>query len=1505
MNKRLIVPFITMFSILIVTVFATWIIINNSISHLPSEHFPFEVDFEQIKAYTSETQEIDLSGYYLEENELKVEYYKVIQVDSKYSLEQMVDELPKNKGIYLTKVYENVEDEEGNISLQQIFTIKFVIEPKIVNITWNGPEQDDLVFSAEKKSLSLSTEDICENDKSLVEVGFQYIIGDGIDAGLQKAEAIITGSDNYVLNNQFYSYTITPKVISTIDWGSTNFTYNGSQQLPTATFELLANDKSENNQVNVELVNDTNSINVKLGYKAKAVSLKNNNYTLEKPIETTFNINYLNVEIKDDIYEYDYFSSSWTDLETKFLDDTNGIKFVDSNNDDIGSWILKKFTINSMNDGVNKFGTLDEGDKDIYQIPTNLIGSTYLVYISVNDDNINLVGNFFVCKYKTAKIGDEYYTIEDAIKTASGTDTIILVGSNTGTYVTTSFSSLPSALTGYNEDSYYTLKGKLRVPFYDVDMDFHGSGGLTEVKYKDFLKSSDGCETIAISDVKDIVYSVLNIPTNKNLIIESGGTLNVGALIDTYGSVYNRGVIMNEGTITANNGSKIKSYGYIKGNEGKIIANSGSKIIDVFRIYDWVGGSYASGLNSNNIFPINAYSIHNISCETKIYAGSRYDSFWNIKFANALYQGFQRGYENDDIDKDTNIKIIGSNGMFNLNNGYIIKKTSNAINVSTRDSGKLLELSGSNQISGQRDNIEIYGSCNDNKVSVDLKAGATNFTIESKLEMPLPLGYMNVSICKKDDCVGDLTLSATSYKFYPGSFIDIRNGAKLTISKGVTLNMFDKEKAIVDQSGASKKFITESGGLCVDKNDAYIKVDGTLEVKANANLGGQIITSASTGKFIMNGNITATISYRDSSENIKTTTNKTLIKRYDQVNKQPSLNYSTPIIDNENLDNNTYYATAGAWEKASATIKFNLNGGTGNLSDEYLSNINSGSERGYDLTEDYLLKFVPTRTGYTFEGWFLDKACTISAIDVTLYTDVTLYAKWEIKEITLTFVDGNETDGYVIIATITQNYGTPITIPDDPEKTGYIFAGWTPQVPDLVPDKPVTYVAKWIDEGAEIFQITFETDGGSTVSPIKAPAGMDITAPVNPTKEGYKFIGWDQTIPDKMPDQNITIKALWKVNEYTITFVTNCSTKIDPITKDYGLEITAPTISNTGYKLIGWYTDYDCTGDPYEFTTMEACDITLYAKWDAIKYIVKFDGNGHTEGTMTDQPFIYDESQELYVNGFKKEGNTFKGWSTTPDGNLEYNDGQTVNNLSSTDGETVRLYAVWEDGGCFASGTFINMYDGTVKKVEDLVFGDKVLVFNHNTGKVDVSIITINVHDYMNYDYYDVLVMSFSDGTTISIINDHGFFDLTEGKYVAISLTNYEDYIGHEFYKINSNFESAKVEFVDAHIEKRYCGMYSPFTYEHLNMFAEGLLTLSGEVVDLYNAFEFAEDASYDKQKMIMDIEKYGLYTYEDFKDYATKEEFDAFNAKYFKVAVGKGYITYEDVIRYIRTYLR
>ncbi len=114
-------------------------------------------------------------------------------------------------------------------------------------------------------------------------------------------------------------------------------------------------------------------------------------------------------------------------------------------------------------------------------------------------------------------------------------------------------------------------------------------------------------------------------------------------------------------------------------------------------------------------------------------------------------------------------------------------------------------------------------------------------------------------------------------------------------------------------------------------------------------------------------------------------------------------------------------------------------------------------------------------------------------------------------------------DGVATEQTVTEQ--ATITKPANPEKEGYTFIGWTPEVPDIMPAENLEFSAVWkVNE----YTITFDTAGGSVIAPITLEYGTAITSPANPTLNGYVFKNWTPAIPDTMPATDITVTAVYE-----------------------------------------------------------------------------------------------------------------------------------------------------------------------------------------------------------------------------------------------------------------------------------------------------------------------------------------------------------------------------------------
>ena len=273
----------------------------------------------------------------------------------------------------------------------------------------------------------------------------------------------------------------------------------------------------------------------------------------------------------------------------------------------------------------------------------------------------------------------------------------------------------------------------------------------------------------------------------------------------------------------------------------------------------------------------------------------------------------------------------------------------------------------------------------------------------------------------------------------------------------------------------------------------------------------------------------------------------------------------TAISDTE-TGNKEYWAK---WEANAYTVTLNTNGGT----------INNGNVTEYTYGVGATLPTDVTRTGYTFKGWYDNENLTgspVTAISNTETGNKEYWAKWEANAYTVTL---NTNGGTINNGNVTEyTYGVGATLPTDVTRTGYTFKGWYDN--ENLTGSPVTaisgtemgnkeYWAKW-----EINQytITFDTAGGSVVTPITQNYGTAITAPADPTKTGYTFTGWDRAIPATMPAENLTITAQWTVNQYTIAYdLAGGTAEGNPDT--YTIETRAFTLTNptkSGYTFTGW-----------------------------------------------------------------------------------------------------------------------------------------------------------------------------------------------------------------------------------------------------------------------------------------------------------------------------------------------
>lgn len=199
----------------------------------------------------------------------------------------------------------------------------------------------------------------------------------------------------------------------------------------------------------------------------------------------------------------------------------------------------------------------------------------------------------------------------------------------------------------------------------------------------------------------------------------------------------------------------------------------------------------------------------------------------------------------------------------------------------------------------------------------------------------------------------------------------------------------------------------------------------------------------------------------------------------------------------------------------------------------------------------------------------------------------------------------------------------------------------------------------------------------------------------------------------------------------------------------------------------------------------------------------------------------------------------------------------SVYNWAEKSGDIVQILGCKYNSTCIATGTMITLFDGTQKAVEDLDGTEKLLVWNLYSGKFDSApILFIDSH---GEDFYKVLKLNFDYGTSVDVIDEHGFWDYNEKRYVYITNNNAAAYVGHyfdkEFVDENGNLCHKKVKFIDFEIVEEHTNAWSPVTYEHLCYYVNGMLSVPSETEGFTNIFEVDESMKYDEAKLQEDIE--------------------------------------------------
>ena len=431
-------------------------------------------------------------------------------------------------------------------------------------------------------------------------------------------------------------------------------------------------------------------------------------------------------------------------------------------------------------------------------------------------------------------------------------------------------------------------------------------------------------------------------------------------------------------------------------------------------------------------------------------------------------------------------------------------------------------------------------------------------------------------------------------------------------------------------------------------------------------------------------------------------------------------------INNYPLDDTTLYAQ---WNINLYQVEFDSKEGSG-----VPTQIVEWNQKAYKPEN-------PTRTGYDFEGWYTsaDGGDTLSGSPFDFNTPIkaalTLYAKWQMQTLKIHF-DKNADDASGKMDDQTIRFDElPVRISAnafDRTSKGYVFDHWNTEPNNTGKsyddgfeitednwdevrgyaggDVNLTLYAQWADIKYTVY---FESNGGSWIQPQSVDWKKTAPRPADPTRTGYKFLGWDTdnsvqgTLTNEFdfgtqfddskypPPRTLTLYAKWSSEHLVINFDANggsgemLSQNVDG--SELGnVSISKSTFKRDGCDFIGWSKDKKATtADFADYVLISqsnwdslhtADEITLYAVWADILYTVYFEANGGEWSNWEDEPWLQREikwhTSATKPTGLTRTGYKFLGWYEDDTLTNEFDFGTQFDD--SKYARYIILYAKWE-----------------------------------------------------------------------------------------------------------------------------------------------------------------------------------------------------------------------------------
>lgn len=748
----------------------------------------------------------------------------------------------KNAGTYT--IYFKVVD--NDTLAEHVGYVTLTINKKAVTVT----VKDVTITYGDTPAFSYAVTGLVKGENLSGEAVYS---GAGTDAGVYDISVSgLTASDNYKVTFVTGKLTINKKTAE-VAWSiAESYVYNDGQTLPTATYE--------GKTANLIFTKDGKACEFKNAGTYTVTIKEDKNYTLSGETTKTIVIEkatYTSVtahEALSGIYDPNKTLGNYTLSEgftwvnpdevpvcTKTVYEAKYNKDPANYEDFVTTvtLVLQKATVALAQnlfefnfDGASheigttvKYNNIEVTEPYTLTFEKNMFSDagTHKTTATLTADNFALSDNVVYVKVKGVKVGNNYYTIEDALDVAKEGQTIFVLND-------TAFATQEIAGVLYNDVKFKTVKTgvTLLLPFNENDTVGHiGAGEDGSANYN---------ATAALTGTAQL-YKTLVIPEGIEVIVN--GKLIVGAQTGKIDAGTNQNAVSGNyceislgGTITLNNAT-LEVYGYIKGN-GEITANN-TTVIENLYLSGWLGGSESAAryvgnreigvgealgnelkIDTPNMFPFSQYELRSIQSRVIINKGSKLQGYTKIATG------------------EVDIKIAKLKAQ--INEALLTFISSDAGNAASG----LFRLVGNNSkivksMSGDRVRFDLHGEVNDGYTSISIKVvKATVKMASEKVFFPID-GRTDITLKN-----GATFTQSYMFKALPGATITVESGSVYNVNG--KLVMYDRS-------------FTEKGYPGAARGDAKLIVNGTMNV--NGALGGNV-TSDNAGTVAVGANATIT-----------------------------------------------------------------------------------------------------------------------------------------------------------------------------------------------------------------------------------------------------------------------------------------------------------------------------------------------------------------------------------------------------------------------------------------------------------------------------------------------------------------------------------------------------------------------------------------------------------------------------------------------------------------------